>query len=546
MKIVVVGSGFTGAVSACAIKIQCPDHEVVMIDSDRESKNVGFGESAPPHMQALLFEAFAVPEHNRREWLVDFLTGTKSTVKFNLRWKNFHGYEDDGYFSGIPDMASYHAMFEPTHTKKQLTNDIVFPDHEAYKIHDLWYELYMQGRRSMKDFEADVNPLYWYSRNHSMVSHSSGAHESEKYFSLAPTMHVNSYTASDWIKKTYGHMLDEVIAGSVDQIVANEDGSVQKLILNNHREVTGDLYIDCTGFRRMFANQFGHELSPVNTKIKHDSCVVVANGYTENIDQEMQPYTDGIGMQYGWTFSIPLIDKKSFGYVFDSSFIDADQAVEELASLSDPATRVIDPLKLKWTPGAYKKTWNKNYVMMGLAAGFSDPFDANTITINFHQIKQVIAGITGKLPMEQAKIRYSLNTWQFFELVAERVELHFGLAPRDTSDYWKRNHIIAEEKNLKEKVFDVLNRPHHSLASHAAGKGKPYFAHLYLSESLYYGLDMSRRCRQSDPALLDFAEEYFKSFNRLNKMRSEIAPSMRKWYAHNNIDLDQYIKFKKS
>ena len=67
MKIVVVGSGFTGAVSACAIKIQCPDHEVVMIDSDREPKNLGFGESAPPHMQALLFEAFGVPEHKRRQ-----------------------------------------------------------------------------------------------------------------------------------------------------------------------------------------------------------------------------------------------------------------------------------------------------------------------------------------------------------------------------------------------------------------------------------------------------------------------------------------------
>ena len=477
--------------------------------------------------------------------MVDFLIGTKSTAKFNLRWKNFQGYQDDGYFSGLLDVPSYHVMFEPTHTKKQLTRDIIFPNHEAYKIHDIWYELYLQGRRSIKDFEADVNPLYWYSYYHSMVSHSLGTNESEKYLSLAPTMHINSFTASDWIKKTYGHILDEVIAGSVDEIVANNDGSVQKLILNNHREVTADLYIDCTGFKRMFANKFGQKLSPVSAKIKHDSCVVVANGYTENINKEMQPYTDGIGMQYGWAFSIPLIDKKSFGYVFDSSFIDTDQALEELASLSDPTTRVMDPLKLQWIPGCYKKSWDKNYVMMGLASGFSDPFDANTITINFAQIKQVIAGINSNLPMDHAKTVYNLNTWQFFELVAERVELHFGLAPRDTSSYWKRNHAIAEENNLKEKVFEVLNRPIHSLASHASGKGKPYFAHLYLSESLYYGLDMSHRCRQSDPALLDFAEEYFKSFNRLNKMRAEIAPSMREWYAHYNIDLDQYIRFRK-
>ena len=65
---------------------------------------------------------------------------------------------------------------------------------------------------------------------------------------------------------------------------------------------------------------------------------------------------------------------------------------------------------------------------------------------------------------------------------------------------------------------------------------------LYLSETIYYGIDMSRRCRRSDPKLLDFAEQYFKSFNELNRMRSELAPTIRQWYQRHNIDIDQYIK----
>ena len=67
MKIIVVGSGFTGAMSAAVIKIHCPEHEVIMIDSDREPKNIGFGESAPPNMQQMLFNAFQIPEHKKRD-----------------------------------------------------------------------------------------------------------------------------------------------------------------------------------------------------------------------------------------------------------------------------------------------------------------------------------------------------------------------------------------------------------------------------------------------------------------------------------------------
>jgi tryptophan halogenase len=308
--------------------------------------------------------------------------------------------------------------------------------------------------------------------------------------------------------------------------------------------ISGDLYLDCTGFKRLTAKKFDHKLKSFSNKIAHDRAVIVANGYTKNIEKELQPYTSGFGMDYGWTFSVPLVDRKSYGYVFDSRFVSADDAFEELASLSDPATRVIDRIDLQWTPGCFAQSWKNNYVMLGLASGFVDAFDANTIGINFLQVFSLINLLKNHSDnLNQHRDKYNLSVIKYFSLVADRIELHFGLAPRSTSAYWQHNHEIAVEKKLHEKALDVFSHPNHSIAAHYRNMGQPYMWHLYLSNTLYYDIDMSGRCRQSSGEILDFAEEYFRSFNKLNHMRSQLAPTMKQWYKQNNIDIDQFIKF---
>lgn len=543
MKIVVMGSGITGILSAVAIKKHCPEHEVCLIDSDREPVNLGFGESAPPQMPMLLMRALKISNDQWPQWFREFIAGTKSTIKFNLKWQNFLGESDQGYYSGIADMPSYYAMFETSHTKKYLPDELVFPDHNEYKITDLWYELYRAGRRKLSDFEGDINPFYWHSVNRKWIGHS-GLDGTIRSLASWPTIHLNSAWVATWLKSTYNAVLDQVIVGTIDNIEHDDKSSITQVVLDSGQSVKGDLYLDCTGFKRLTAKRFGHTIKPVNTSIKHDRAVIVANGYTKHIDQEMQPYTSGFGMQAGWTFSVPLLDRKSYGYVFDSAFVSPDQAFEEIASLSDPATRVIERIDLQWTPGCFAKSWSNNYVMLGLASGFVDAFDANTIGINFLQIFnliEILKNHSNNLRPQQDI--YNLKIEKYFNLISERVEMHFGLAPRSTSEYWHRNHQVAKDKKLEDRTFDVFDNPKHSLAAHYRGIGQPYMAHLYLSNSIYYDIDMSRRCKNSSAQVLDFAEEYFRSFNTLNRMRSELAPTMREWYQQQGIDLDLYVSF---
>ena len=537
MKICIIGGGFTGLLTAIAIKKHCPQHQVVMLDSDQEPQNLGFGESGPPDMLMQLTRALAVPEELQDRWLTDWLVGSNSVIKFNFKWQNFLGREDPGYYSGLPSMPSYLSVLDPSHLGGFVNSDISVPQHDAYMLYDLWYELYLQKRRSIADFQPDINSFYYHCVEHSMPSYDN------TMITNMGSVHINSFEASAWLRKRYAKILDEIVVGTVQSVKRNPQGAITGLMLQQDQELTADFFIDCTGFKRVLARQLELPWRTPSTDIQHNSVLIVSNGYTENIDREMHPYSVGYGMDHGWAFSIPLLNRKSTGYNYNSNDITADQALEEIATLSDPATRLYDPISLSWEPGVYQTNADKNFALVGLSATFVDPFDANIIALQFRQIFKLIDYF--KNPQTRTLQQLNDVTNAFADGVAERVELHQGLAPRNTSEYWRRNHDIARKKNLQDKVFDVMNDPIHSSRARARGQLIPYLSHLYLSEIVYFGIDMSRRCRTSSPELLTLAEQYFKHTNQLNQMRAQLSTSMRDWYQAHRIDIDQYIKFRK-
>jgi flavin-dependent dehydrogenase len=538
MRVCVVGGGFTGTLTAIAIKKHCPEVHVTMIDSDREPRNLGFGESGPPDLLNSLIRALKIPPQLQTAWLTDWLKETHSVIKYNFKWQNFLDKTDKGYYSGLPDMPSYLAILDPSHIGNGLKDSIKYPDHKEYMLYDLWYELYLAGRRKISDFEPDINSFYHYCEEHTMP-----AWEGEVITGLG-SIHINSHEVCDWLKNRYIKILDNVIVDTVKDISRDKNGAIKKLIMDSGQNVIANFYIDCTGFKRMLGRKFDLEYQTPTSDILHNSVMIVANGYTENIDREMHPYTVGYGMDYGWTFSVPLLDRRSFGYTYDSNFISPDQALEELEELSSSSTRVVDPLNLKWQPGGYKQSWQHNFALLGLSSAFVDPFDANTIALQFRQIFTFIKWL--QTHDDSVPDMYNQLTSAFIENVGERVELHQGLAPRDTSEYWKRNKEIAKQKQLEDKVFDVMNHPSHSSGARAGNEiFLPYLSHLYLTEIVYYGLDMSRRCKQSSAKILDLAEQYFKNTSQLNQLRAKTSINMRDWYKMHNIDFDEYIKFRK-
>ena len=537
MKICVIGGGFSGLLTAISIKKHYREYQVVMVDSDKEPKNSGFGESGPPDMIGWLCEALKIPEQFRDRWIADWLVETNSVIKYNFKWQNFLDTKDSGYFSGLPEMPSYLAMLDPGHVGIHTNKDIILPAHDDYMLYDIWYELYLQKRRTMQDFQPDINSFYYHCLEHTMPSY-----DGTMITGMA-SLHINSFEVGDWLRKRYLKIIDEVIVDTVSAVNRDPQGFITSLDFDSGNQITADFFIDCSGFKRVLAKHLELPWRTPTTEIQHNSTLIVSNGYTENIDREMHPYTIGYGMDYGWSFSIPLLNRKNTGYNFNSHDISWDQAFDELSIFSDPATRIADPIKLSWEPGVYQINADKNFALTGLSSVFVDPFDANTIGLQLRQIRRLVDYFKDLDKQKLHDLNEFTNT--FADCVAERVEVHQGLAPRATSEYWHRNHDVARRKNLVDQAFAAMSNPYHTSRASQSGKQVPFLSHLYLSETVYFGVDMSRRCRQSSPELLNLAEKYFQSTNELNQQRAKLGISMRDWYQQHGIDINQYIAFRK-
>jgi flavin-dependent dehydrogenase len=539
MKICVVGAGFTGLMTALSVKRHCPQHTVVMIDSPSQSKNVYFGESAPPQAVKSFFHALKIDPSQQNDFLTRWLIETRSTLKYNFKWQDFLKGQDPGWFSGLAEMPSSDILLDPHHSSQYLNPRIARPSNEEYKIYDLWYELYLQGRRTIQDWAAELNSFYWFCQYHSMDAQYNG------FLNGHGSLHINSVETGDWLLKNYGTDIDQIVQDHVQRIEQTQSGSVRRLHMNSGTVVEADFFIDCTGFNRLFAKHFDLEFCAPATEITHNTTIITNQGYTENIDREMHPYTVGYGMQNGWTFGIPLLNRRVWGYVFDSNFATEDQALHELRQLAPQDTEVADPFVIKWSPGNYQESWRNNFALVGLSSGFVDPFDANVIALQFRQIFKLIEFFSNPIKNSYVKHEYSTITNRVFEKVSQRLEFHQGLAPRDTSEYWRRNHDVAKRKHLAAQALAELDLYEHSTAAEDTAQFIPYFHHLYLTETLYYGIDMSKRCRKSSADMLNLADEYFKNHNRLNKMRAKMAPTMRQWYQQHGIDFNNLISFRK-
>jgi|LakMenEpi03Aug12_release.lakeMendotaPanAssembly.Ray.scaffolds.fasta_scaffold10688_17 flavin-dependent dehydrogenase len=544
MKICVIGGGFTGMLTAVSVKRHLPHSHVTLIDPGNEMKMPGLGLSMPAHSVNRINQLLNYPFEHAKTLLARIITETSSTPKINMKWLNFRDSTDTGWYSGLPMLPAADIIKCGTMINEGVRTDIKLPTAEQHQLTDLWYELWMAGRRNYEQFNSEINHYYWYCENNRMPDYSIFEH-------LLPTFHANSWDFGQWLRLSFASELDQIETNDVRNVEVNSDGSIRHIVLDNQHIIEADFYLDCTGFRRLIGKTVQANWTCPPGHVFNNRAVVLGQGYSAAIDQELHPYTIGYGMDYGWTFCIPMKHAVSFGYNFNSNDISSDQALGELQQLAPRSHRIIDPIELNWNPGYFYDSMNQNYALIGISSGFTDPFEAHSVGLQMGQIFRVIDYLK-QLPdqnrftaaLDRDPKNYNDITRESFEAVVERLDLHMCLATRQTSDWWRRNHSTAKKHNFFDKIFDVINDPKHYEPSRAVHQFRPYPSQCYLTESYYFGVDMSRRCRTSSPELLQLADHYFKNFSDMNQMRANMAPTVRQWFQQYNIDLDQYITLK--
>jgi tryptophan halogenase len=185
-----------------------------------------------------------------------------------------------------------------------------------------------------------------------------------------------------------------------------ETGDIEALLTTDGAEVTGDFYVDCTGFRRkLICGEMGarwisySDILPVNRAmpfwLEHEQ------------GAEIPPYTLAWAQEAGWMWSIPTQDRIGCGYVYSDRFRTPDEAQAEIERRLG---RKIEPRNdLKFDSGRVDEAWIGNCLALGLSSSFLEPLEATSIHATIVQVMLLRRLLFRTGPVDVKKVRDDYN-----------------------------------------------------------------------------------------------------------------------------------------
>jgi tryptophan halogenase len=423
-RVVIVGGGTAGWMTAAALgRFLTKDGQtsVTLIESEAIG-TVGVGESTIPQIN--IFNRMLGLDEN------EFVRKTKATFKLAIE---FRDWKEIGH--------SYHHPFGPYGI-----------DMEAVSFHAYWLKLHAMGETD----DLGEYSLQVLGSRQSKFMRPNGQANSP----LGSIAYAFQFDAGLYAKflREYSEARSIVRQeGKIATVQQNPlNGHVTSVTLESGQVVEGDLFIDCSGFRGLLIEQTlkaGYE--DWSHWLLNDRAVAMPCA----LGGSMAPVTRATARPAGWQWRIPLQHRLGNGYAFSSAHISEDEATSYLLANLD-GEPLAGPNLLKFTAGRRKKSWDKNVVAIGLAAGFMEPLESQSI----HLIQVGIARLLAMFPdrdFRQPDIdRYNRVMRFEYEKIRDFLILHYKATTRNDTAYWDYLREMSVPDYLADKmaVFESYGR----------------------------------------------------------------------------------------
>ena len=241
----------------------------------------------------------------------------------------------------------------------------------------------------------------------------------------------------------------ERVEGRIEGVEQDpESGFITSLRLKDGRTVSGEFFVDCSGFRSLL---LGDKLGVPYRSWQHwlpcDSAIAAPCAGSAN----PTPYTRATAGDAGWRWRIPLQHRIGNGHVFSSAHIEHERALDQLIQgLDGPPTA--EPRTLRFEAGRRERLWEKNCVAIGLSGGFIEPLESTSI----HLIQSGIFKLMALFPdrgFDQREIdEYNTMLVQEYERIRDFIILHYSATERDDSDFWNHCRTMELPDSLAHRI----------------------------------------------------------------------------------------------
>jgi tryptophan halogenase len=420
-KIVVVGGGTSGWMAAAALsKIMGPNLDITLIESEQIG-TVGVGEATIPMIQ-LYNRVLGLDED-------EFVRETNATFKLGIEFVNWRRLNHT-YFHPFGLLGVDMEGISFTHYWMRWQKSGGSLDYSHFNAET-------EAARALRFMrvKGETGPMVMPNINYAF-----------QFDASLYAAYLRRFSEKRGVKRVEGKIVD------VQQ--DSHSGNIQTLKLESGEMISGDFFIDCSGFRGLLIEQvykagyddWTHWL-PVNRAV---AVPCESAG-------ELLPYTRSTAQEAGWQWRIPLQHRTGNGYVYSNQYISEDEAAAKLMARLDGAPRA-EPRTLRFVTGRRKKSWIKNCVTLGLSSGFIEPLESTSI----HLVQVAISKLLAMFPKdglnERLINRFNKEMAFHYDDVKDFIIAHYKVTEREDTPFWKYVKHMQIPESLQEKLDIFMTR----------------------------------------------------------------------------------------
>jgi tryptophan halogenase len=307
------------------------------------------------------------------------------------------------------------------------------------EFHQYWLEAHANGfGGSLEDYCLEVKAL-----KAGKFAHKVGETP------LTYAFHLDATAYAKFLRQKGESLGVRRVEGKISEITVDPvTGNIQSLELEQHRQVAGDFFIDCTGFRALLlGGALAVEYEDWSHWLAADRALAVQTRNTE----PPSPYTHAIAHSSGWQWRVPLQGRKGNGLVYSSRFCSDDDARKTLLGNITGKT-ITEPNLLRFKTGRRVDAWHKNCVAIGLSSGFLEPLESTSIhliTTAIVRLMKLFPFAGAMAPLAEEFNRKSRLEW---EAVRDFVILHYKQTQRDDSEFWNYYRTMDIPDSLARRM----------------------------------------------------------------------------------------------
>ena len=410
-KFIVIGGGTSGWITALSLRQLFADSDITVIYSE-EKGIVGVGEATTPHFVDFLKETGVD--------LGDFMKQVGATIKNGISFEDWNG-DEKRYF----------------HPFKETLTEFSIPRIFGHTCFDFYVKKLINDQLPIDD--------YTYA---SRLAYAHKVDVDQTHFAF----HFDANKCAKYLENLAAKRGVKIVKGEFEQAIQDDEGKITQIIAQGRR-FDCDFVFDCSGFHRAI---IGGVYKQRWVSYRDHLPMKKAITFWQEADQRPAPYTACIAMRAGWMWRIPLQDRVGCGYVFDSDYIDVEQAKHEVEQYYGKPVEV--KKVLSFDAGRYENIWVKNCIAVGLSGNFIEPLESTSIWLQLSLLLTLRQFLSNIDDLDEDSTRL------FNELIGQDVDekmnfvyLHY-LTKRDDSEFWREFRRKTTLPSMVKEIVPFIKR----------------------------------------------------------------------------------------